>query len=98
MTAGADPWARWVLRPENDLESMHPARDRVLANAKVRAGDVVLDVGTGSGLIAFGALPHVGTQGRVIFSDVSETLVEHCRQAAAEQGVRERCEFLVTSV
>lgn len=24
-----DPWARWVLRPENELESMGPVRDRV---------------------------------------------------------------------
>lgn len=96
MEAG-DHWARWVLRPENELESMHPVRDRVLAGANVHAGDVVLDVGTGSGLIAFGALPLVGREGRVIFSDVSETLVEHCRRAAAEQGVVERCEFLVAS-
>jgi arsenite methyltransferase len=98
MAEGAhDPWARWVLRPENELESMHPTRDRVLANANVRAGDVVLDVGTGSGLIAFGALPLVGEKGRVIFSDVSETLVEHCRREAAARGVIDRCRFLVAS-
>jgi ubiquinone/menaquinone biosynthesis C-methylase UbiE len=76
---------------------MHPVRDRVLANASVEAGDVLLDVGTGSGLIAFGALPLAGEQGRVIFSDVSETLLEHCRREAAERGVAERCRFLVAS-
>ena len=97
MAERADPWARWVLRPGNELESMHPVRDRVLANASVEAGDVLLDVGTGSGLIAFGALPLAGEQGRVIFSDVSETLLEHCRREAAERGVAERCRFLVAS-
>jgi arsenite methyltransferase len=95
--AAHDPWARWVLRPENELESMHPAWDRVLANAGIVQGDVVLDVGTGSGLIAFGALPLVGEEGRVIFSDVSEVLIEHCRREAAERGVCSRCEFLVAS-
>jgi arsenite methyltransferase len=93
-----DCWARWVLRPENELETMHPVRDRVLFNAKVEAGDTLLDVGTGSGLIAFGALPLVGEGGRVIFSDISQALVEHCRRVAAEEGVEQRCEFVVASV
>jgi arsenite methyltransferase len=94
MAERADPWARWVLRPENELESMHPVRDRVLENAKVRAGDVVLDVGTGSGLIGFGAVPLVGERGKVVFSDISEELLEHCRQVAHDPA---RCEFIISS-
>jgi SAM-dependent methyltransferase len=92
-----DPWARWVLRYENALESMLPTRDRVLTNARVEAGDVLLDVGAGSGLIAFGALPLVGERGRVIFSDLSQVLLDHCRRAAAQLGVDGRCEFLLAS-
>jgi arsenite methyltransferase len=76
---------------------MHPVRDRVLSAAEIQEGDVLLDVGTGSGLIAFGALPLVGEEGRVIFSDISEALVDHCRASAIEQGVAERCDFLVAS-
>jgi arsenite methyltransferase len=97
MAERADPWARWVLRPENELESMHPVRDRVLANAGLSPDDVLLDVGCGSGLIALGAVAIVGDEGLVIFSDVSETLLEHCRRDAAERGVAERCRFLVAS-
>ena len=97
MAERADPWARWVLRPENDLEPMQPTRDRVLANAGLSPGDVLLDVGCGSGLIALGAVSIVGDGGRVIFSDVSETLLEHCRREVAERGVAERCRFLVAS-
>jgi arsenite methyltransferase len=97
MEERADPWARWVLRPENELEPMQPTRDRVLANAGLSRGDVLLDVGCGSGLIAFGAVPVVGEEGRVIFSDVSETLLAHCRREATERGVAGRCRFLVAS-
>jgi arsenite methyltransferase len=92
-----DRWARWVLRPENELEQMHPTRDRVLENAYIRPGETVLDVGTGSGLIGFAALRAVGNGGTVIFSDVSEALVEHCQRQAAAQGVSDRCRFLVAS-
>lgn len=92
-----DCWARWVLRPDNELETMHSVRDRILENAHVEAGDTLLDIGAGSGLIAFGALGLVGDAGRVIFSDVSEALVEHCRRVAAEQGVDRRCQFVVAS-
>lgn len=92
-----DRWARWVLRPENELETMHSARDRVLENARVEAGDTLLDIGAGSGLIGLGALPLVGERGKVIFSDISAALVEHCRRVAAEQGAEERCEFVVAS-
>lgn len=97
MAERADPWARWVLRPENELEPMQPTRDRVLANAGLHPGDVLLDVGCGSGLIALGALPIVGDEGRVVFSDVSETLLEHCLREAAERGVAERCQFVLAS-
>ena len=79
-----DQWAQWVLHrqfggdPEKQktgLEAMYPVRDRVLANARLAAGDIVLDIGCGSGLIAFGALDQVGPQGKVIFSDISQDLL-----------------------
>jgi ubiquinone/menaquinone biosynthesis C-methylase UbiE len=36
----------------------------------------VLDVGCGDGLVAFGAIDRVGEGGRVIFSDVSQDLIQ----------------------
>ncbi len=72
-------------------------RERVLDNGDMRPGDVVLDVGCGDGWIAFAALDRVGPAGRVVFADVSQDLVDHCRALAEELGVLSRCEFVRAS-
>ena len=69
----------------------------MLDGAALKAGDVVLDVGCGDGLIGFGALDRVGPSGRVIFSDVSANLVERCRGTAEQLAVVDRCRFIVNS-
>src|SRR6266508_866732 len=98
-----DRWARWLLErrhggdPEalrRTLEYLWPVRDRVLANATVREGDVLLDVGCGDGLIGFGALERVGARGRVIFSDVSDDLLAHVERIARDTAVIDRCRFV----
>jgi ubiquinone/menaquinone biosynthesis C-methylase UbiE len=69
-------------------------RDRVLDNARVKPGDIVLDVGCGDGLIAFGALDRVGPSGQVIFSDISQDLLDHCAELARALGRAGQCTFL----
>ncbi|MFI7280175.1 class I SAM-dependent methyltransferase [Micromonospora chersina] len=69
-------------------------RDGVLEEAGLAAGDVVLDVGWGTGLIGFGALDRLGPDGRVIFSDVSLDVLDECRRTASGDG---RCSFVVAS-
>jgi ubiquinone/menaquinone biosynthesis C-methylase UbiE len=76
------------------FDYLAPIRNDVLRNARLTAGDIVLDVGTGDGLIAFGALDHLGDHGEVIFSDISEDLLTQCRMLAEQSGVRDRCRFL----
>src|SRR3954468_3766336 len=98
-----DKWASWLLhrrdgddaaQREKALEHLEPIRQRVLENADIHPGDTVLDVGAGDGLIAFGALDHVGTDGRVIFSDVSADLVSHAQGLAHEVGAQDRMSFI----
>jgi SAM-dependent methyltransferase len=100
-----DQWAQWLLHrrhggdPEElrrALEFLHPLRDRVLDNAKVNPGDTLLDVGCGDGLIAFGALERVGEGGAVIFSDISQALLNHARMLAEQMGVLDRCRLVRT--
>ena len=47
---------------------------------------MVLDVGAGDGLIGFDALERVGDEGQVVFSEVSPTLVDRCREIAEAAG------------
>jgi ubiquinone/menaquinone biosynthesis C-methylase UbiE len=61
----------------------------VLDRAELRPGETLLDVGAGDGLIAFGALERGA--GRVIFSDVSDDLLEVARGLADGDG---RAEFV----
>jgi len=98
-----DPWAAWLLKNRHGgseehhrqvIEHMKPVRDRVLTNAHLKLGETLLDVGTGDGLIGFGAIEKVGADGKVIFSDISEKLLDVCKECAMETGVIERCEFL----
>lgn len=106
-TAGdfTDRWARWLLhdrfggdeeRRRLNITGLEPVRDRVLTAALIAPGEVVLDVGCGDGLIGFGAIPLVGEGGRVLFTDISDQLLERCRQIASELDVAERCRFLST--
>ena len=104
MTAEQDRWHRWLLdvRHGGDRDyrdrlrsALNRVRDEVLDRAALRPGDTLLDVGTGDGLIAFGALERLGPDGRVIFSDISRDLLDHCRQVAAGAGLLSRCDFVL---
>jgi release factor glutamine methyltransferase len=65
---------------------------RTLADAiEIRSDDVVLDVGCGSGVLAFVAAK-LGA-GRVVGCDLSEPAVQAARRNAAALGLDDRCEF-----
>ncbi len=96
----SDRWSQWLLERRHGgdeaalaemLHFLEPIRDRVLEDASIEPGDTVLDVGCGDGLIGFGALRRVGPNGRVIFSDVSQELLDRCAEIA---GGDERCSFV----
>jgi arsenite methyltransferase len=107
MADTPDRWHRWLLnvrfggdaahREKYLREYLYPVRDTVLDRAELRPDDTVLDVGAGDGLLAFGALDRLGPSGHVIFSDISQDLLDHCREAAAAEGLVDRCRFVLAA-
>ena len=104
-TSQPDMWSQWLLkrrfggdpqRLKSMLDWLYPVRDRVLSRVKLGEGETLLDVGCGDGLIAFGALEKFPAC-RVIFSDISDDLLQHARDLAQEMNVHDRCQFVHAS-
>lgn len=105
MSPPSDEWSRWLLdRRDGGSDSQRAVtrnrlakvRDRVLAPLEPLSGATLLDVGAGDGYIGLEALNRVGPNGRVIFSDVSEELIQGARVAVRTLEAEERAQFLVT--
>ncbi|MBI5033421.1 MAG: methyltransferase domain-containing protein [Chloroflexi bacterium] len=100
-----DMWSQWLLhrrfagdpqRMKALIDFLYPVRDQVLNHANLGEGEILLDVGCGDGLIAFGALDQIKTS-HVIFSDISQDLLNHTQNLARQMQVMNRCEFLCAS-
>ena len=98
-----DSWSEWLLGRRHGGDAIHepvvrskvePIRDRVLDGAGLRSGMVLVDVGAGDGLIAFGAFERVGPSLTAVLVDVSKPLLMRAEQRAVECGVRDRCTFV----
>jgi ubiquinone/menaquinone biosynthesis C-methylase UbiE/DNA-binding transcriptional ArsR family regulator len=57
------------------------------AFARLNPGQVVLDIGSGGGLDCFLAAQKVGSTGRVIGVDMTLSMVQRAREAAAQAGI-----------
>lgn len=99
----ADLWAQWLLhrRHADDPQFQQVVRarvdqyiDRVLDGAQLTANQVLADIGTGEGLVAFRAIERVGPTLRTWLADVSEPMLRYAEEQAAERGVRTQCSFL----
>jgi len=101
----SDIWSKWLLHrrhggnPEQMKAMMQillPMRNKVLSNAGLKENEVLLDVGCGDGLIAFGALEQQKSC-TVLFSDISQDLLDQAHSTAQEMGLLKRCQFLKAS-
>ncbi|MGW5365764.1 class I SAM-dependent methyltransferase [Actinopolymorpha pittospori] len=97
-----DRWGQWLLEGrfagqdrKATLQYLGGIRDTVLDNAALSDGETLLDVGCGDGLIGFGALDRDASQ--VVFSDISQDLLDVCESAASDLGVLDRCRFTLAS-
>ena len=76
--------ADWLERPER-VEQEQP--ERVLDTMGLRSGDVVADVGCGSGYYARRMARRVQPGGRVYCEDIQPEMLDIMRQRAADEGV-----------
>jgi arsenite methyltransferase len=101
----ADRWAEWLLskRFGGDANTetarlgmtlLRRARDALLNFAYLKPGETVLDVGCGDGLMGFGALERSAPSGRTIFLDISDDLLQRCREIARDMQMINRCSFV----
>jgi len=102
----SDPWFQWLThrrhggdeKYEKTVRVMVDAiRNRVLDGARFSPGQVLVDVGAGDGLIAFGAFERAGPSLKAVFTDISSPLLERAEKLAVERGLREQCSFINTS-
>lgn len=98
-----DLWSQWLLhgRYADDAKFRQAVGgvvdryvERLLAGGQLTAGQTLVDVGTGEGLVAFRAIERVGPSLRVWLTDISETMLRHAEAQADQRGVRNQCAFL----
>jgi len=97
-----DMWSQWLLqrrfggdpeRMKRMVDFLYPVREKILSHVQLSAGGTLLDVGCGDGLIAFGALEKLPAC-HVIFSDISDDLLQYAERLAEEMNVHNRCQFV----
>jgi ubiquinone/menaquinone biosynthesis C-methylase UbiE len=94
----ASPVSQAVGYSEDELRSIPQGADLGLgcghptALASLKAGEVVLDLGSGAGIDCFLAAEKVGPTGRAIGVDMTPEMIERARENARREGI-ENVEF-----
>lgn len=76
--------ADWLERPTRE-EQEQPAK--LIAALKLKPGDVVADIGAGSGYFSFRIAPLVAPGGKVLAEDIQPEMLDLVRAKAAKSGV-----------
>ncbi len=66
-------------------KQLKPAQDLLLDMAKLKRGEKVLDIASGTGLVSFRALDKVGNDGFVLGTDISDKMIEISSVIAQEK-------------
>jgi ubiquinone/menaquinone biosynthesis C-methylase UbiE len=75
----------WLDRAERDREEKP---EIVLGAMKLKDGDVVADLGAGSGYFTFRIAPKVGNSGKVLAVEIQDEMLETIRQRARELKIK----------
>ena len=104
MSAICENWTQWLKKNrfagqtpemiEQTTRWLEAVRDVILEYAEIQPYDTVLDIGCGTGLLAFKALEMQECKGNVIFSDMFQDCLDDCKKILEESGVKGGYELL----
>ena len=97
-------WTEWLKKNrfagqtpemiEQTTRWLEAVRDVILVYAEIKQNETVLDIGCGTGLLAFKALEIQGCKGNVIFSDMFQDCLDDCKRILDESGVTQGYQLL----
>lgn len=97
-------WSEWLKKTrfsymdENQLTQtlnwLGAVRDIVLHNLDIKPDDTIIDLGTGTGLLGFGAIEKLNANGKIIFSDKFEDCLSECQKLLQSMNIAPQAEFL----
>src|SRR5438067_2770705 len=76
--------AGWLERPERDKEEQPT---KLLDALKLKPGDVVADIGAGSGYFTFRIAERVGPKGKVLAVDIQPEMLDNIRKRMKEKSI-----------
>ena len=99
-------WTQWLKQNrfagqtpemiEQTIKWLEAVRDVILVYAEIMPHETVIDIGCGTGLLAFKALEMQNCQGRVIFSDKFQDCLDDCKSVLDEYGILKGYDFLLS--
>lgn len=100
-------WTQWLKQNrfagqtpemiEQTTKWLEAVRDVILVYADIKPYETVIDIGCGTGLLAFKALELQDCQGKVIFSDKFQDCLDDCKKILDDSNVTTGYELLQSS-
>lgn len=99
-------WTQWLKQNrfagqtpemvEQTTKWLEAVRDVILVYAEIMPHETVIDIGCGTGLLAFKALEMQDCKGKVIFSDKFQDCLDDCKSILDKSGIKEGYEMLLS--
>lgn len=77
--------AEWLDRPEREVEEQPT---KLMEALKLKPGDVVADIGAGSGFFTFRIAERVGARGKVLAVDIQPEMLDLIRERMKQRGLK----------
>ena len=87
--------ANWLERPEREQEER---TDLLMDSLPVKEGDVIADIGAGSGYFAWQFAQRIGKSGKVLAVDIQPEMLEILAEKMEERGVADRIEGILGTI